>query len=625
MNIQMIPLNKLIPSPANVRKTGTGIGIDELAASIAAHGLLQNLQVRPGPKGRFEVVAGGRRLAALKLLATQKQIGGKHEIACNLIDGGAAEEISLAENVIRLPMHPADQYEAFKALADSGKGLEEIAARFGASPAIVRQRLKLASVSPRLIDAYRAEDMDLDQLMAFTVSDDHAAQEAAWFEQPPFNRDPAAIRRILTAAQVGADDPRAIFVGLDTYRAAGGGVNRDLFDEEHEGYLTDPVLLDRLAAAKLDRETAAIRAEGWKWVELMPALDYDTRNRFGRVHPDRQPLTDGQQRELDRCAAEYDALADEHGEDALPEIEKEIERLSDRIDELSEGSSFWRAEDLALAGAIVTIGQDGSVQIVRGLVRAEDKPKLKTGNPDAGGIEAGAVKPNAATNGLSARLIEDLTAHQTAALRVELSERPDIALAAMIHALALPLFYGPLCQPESCLDIRADSRDLESSAKEIAAGEAGKKLAADHERWTAKLPTDPAASFGWLLAQESGELLKLLAYCAAISIDAVRGKQRRTDGERLAHADKLAATLGLDMARWWQPTRATYLGRVSKALMLTAVREGVSLQAAQNLGDLKKDALADAAEKRLAGAKWLPVILRTPESAKAEMEVGKAA
>src|SRR5580693_6252323 len=120
MTIELIALNKLVPSPANVRKTGATTGIDELAASIAAHGLLQNLQVRPGPNGKFEVVAGGRRLAAIKRLAKAKTIAKDAEIACNVLDGADAAEISLAENIMRLPMHPADQYEAFKALAEEG-------------------------------------------------------------------------------------------------------------------------------------------------------------------------------------------------------------------------------------------------------------------------------------------------------------------------------------------------------------------------------------------------------------------------------------------------------------------------------------------------------------------------
>lgn len=623
MTIRMIPLNQLVPSPANVRKTGASTGIEELAANIKALGLLQNLAVRPGPRGKFEVVAGGRRLAALRLLAKRKRIDSKEKIACTIVDGDAALEISLAENTIRLPMHPADQYEAFKALAESGKGLEEIAARFGTSPTIVRQRLKLASVSPKLIDLYRAEEMTLDHLMAFTVSEDHEAQEAAWFGQPDHHRRPDVIRRILMAAHVEADDARVAFVGLDTYKAAGGGIIRDLFQEQHEGYLTDPALLDRLVAAKLNEIAATVHAEGWKWVEVVDDLTYEMRNRFTRVHPERQPLSDEQQQELDRLAAEYDSLIEKHGEEPEPEIAKKIDALSERIDELSEGTANWRPEDIAIAGAFVSIGGSNGALVDRGFVRSEDRPKLKNGGSDADGIDEEPEKPEADNNGLSARLIEDLTVQRTAALRVELTKRSDIALVAILHALALPIFYADRHRAASCLDIRVTSRDIGRSAEGIAESEAGKRIAADRESWTAKLPTDPADLFGWLLAAENGTFSKLLAFCAATSIDAVRVKADRADCPRLGHADELARTLDLDMAQWWEPTRATYLGRVSKALVLTAVREGVSPAAARNLESLKKDKLTEKAEERLKGSKWLPPILRP--SAKPEAEIAAAA
>jgi len=60
-----IALNKLTSWSGNVRKTGASEGIDELASSIAAHGLLQSLVVRKATRGKFAVVAGQRRLLAL--------------------------------------------------------------------------------------------------------------------------------------------------------------------------------------------------------------------------------------------------------------------------------------------------------------------------------------------------------------------------------------------------------------------------------------------------------------------------------------------------------------------------------------------------------------------------------
>ncbi len=614
MNIQPIPLNKLIPSPANVRKTGASVSIEELAASITAHGLLQNLQVRPAraKAGKFEVVVGGRRLAALKLLARQKTITGTAEIACNVLaDNEDASEISLAENIERQPMHPADQFDAFKAQADAGKGPEEIAGRFGISPAVVRQRLKLATVSPRLLDLYRADAMDLDQLMAFTVSDDAAAQEAAWFEQPDFNHSPTAIRRILTAAHVEARHKRARFVGIDAYVAAGGSITRDLFQPEHEGYLTDPALLDRLVAERLDREAETVRAEGWAWVEVVPDIDYGMLRRFGRVEPERQPLPAGQADELDRLSADYDALIEAHGEDPEPEIVQELESLSERIDALSEGLFAWRAEDRTCSGAIVGIGHDGEVAIERGLIRPEDKatqPSVRTTDlgDDSDQPASGSALPD--------RLVEDLTAHRTAALRAVLADNPSVALAAVTHAIALPVFYGDSHGTSSCLGLRMHSTDLRSSADGIAGTPAMQVLDERHAAWTRRLPQEADGLWDWLLSQTSATLTSLLACCAADTISAVRKPQDRADAPHLRHADQMAKELRLDMTQWWQPTAASYFGRVPKARILEAVTEACSKGTAENIAKLKKDALAVRAEQKLAGTGWLPAVLRPASS-----------
>lgn len=628
MNIQTIPLNRLIPSPANVRKTGASISIEELAASIAVHGLLQNLQVRPAAAkaGKFEVVVGGRRLLALKLLARQKAIAKTAEIACNVLDGSEdAGEISLAENIERLAMHRADQFDAFKAQADTGKGPEEIAARFGISPAIVRQRLKLAAVSPRLLEVYRADGIDLDQLMAFAVSDDHAAQEAAWFEQPAFNRTPAAIRRILTAAHVEAGHRRARFVGIDAYVAAGGIVSRDLFQPEHEGYLTDPALLDRLVTAKLESEAETVRAEGWAWVEIMPDLDYGMLRRFGRAEPKRQPLPGPQAEELDSLTAEYDALIEAHGEDPEPDIAQQLENLSERIDSLSGGLFTWRAEDMARAGAIIGIGHDGAAEIERGLIRPEDRtvqPSTRVVETDDEGTGTDA------TPALPDRLIEDLTAHRTAALRTMLADTPSIALAAVTHAMALTVLYGDSYGTGSCLDLRTHSPDLRSSAEGIAASPAAQALDERHVAWTRRLPQEADGLWDWLLTQTPATLTDLMACCAAFTLTAVHKPQDRSDAPHLLHADQLARELRLDMTQWWQPTAASYFGRISKARILEAVTEACSKGAAENLAKLKKDALTVRAEEKLAGTGWLPAVLRSAaldDAAIATTETAEAA
>ena len=238
-----IPLNKLVRSERNVRKTG-GESIEDLAASILAHGLLHNLTVveqrnhKGTSSGKYEVVAGGRRYAALQRLAKEKKLPKSFAVPCKVVEVSAAVEASLAENTIRIAMHPADQFIAFRDLVDSGLGVEEVAARFGVSPLFVRQRLKLANVSPRFIEAYRLGEMQLEQLEALAMTDDHLAQERVWDNtQHEWERSAHNLRRLLTEKQISASDRRARFVGVEAYLAAGGTLERDLFDAEHGGYL----------------------------------------------------------------------------------------------------------------------------------------------------------------------------------------------------------------------------------------------------------------------------------------------------------------------------------------------------------------------------------------------------
>ena len=180
-----IPLNKLLRSPRNVRKTG-GESFEDLAASILAHGLLHNLTVieqqnqKGGKSGRYEVIAGARRFAALERLASEKKISKTFAVPCKVVEASAALELSLAENTIRVAMHPADQFIAFRDLVESGLSIDEVAARFGVTTLFVRQRLKLANVAPRFIEDYRAGALQLDQLEALAITDDHQAQERVW-------------------------------------------------------------------------------------------------------------------------------------------------------------------------------------------------------------------------------------------------------------------------------------------------------------------------------------------------------------------------------------------------------------------------------------------------------------
>jgi ParB family chromosome partitioning protein len=157
-----ISFNKLVLSQSNVRRTKAGISIEDLAEDIARRGLLQSLNVRPvleadgAETGVFQVPAGGRRFRALELLVKQKRLSKTALIPCVVRDPAvviSAEEDSLAENVHRVALHPLDQFRAFKTLREQGASDEEIGARFFVSPSVVKQRLRLAAVSEKLLEA----------------------------------------------------------------------------------------------------------------------------------------------------------------------------------------------------------------------------------------------------------------------------------------------------------------------------------------------------------------------------------------------------------------------------------------------------------------------------------------
>lgn len=599
-----IALNKLVPWAGNVRKTDADRGIGELAASIASHGLLQSLVVRKDKRGKYAVVAGQRRLLALKFLAEAETIDPDRPIPCTVIERDAdGAEISLAENVQREAMHPADEFEAFKDLIDRGTPLADVAARFGVTESVVKQRLKLANVSPLLIAAYRDGEMTLQHVMAFAVTDDHAAQERVWSNLKDWQKDdPEKVRRLLTEGEVTADDRRVQFVTLEVYQEAGGSVRRDLFSEGDEGvFIDDIALLESLVAKKLEATAEEVRAQGWKWVEIRSAFDYEEWAGYDHVFPEAAPLTSEQQEEADLLTAEAEALAEI--EELDDEQQARLDALTERLDELQDTADVWPAETLAIAGAVVTLGSDGEADIRYGYVRPEDAPasecpsKTRTSKP--------------ARPALPASLVESLTAQRSAALTAALMDRPDIALAATIHALATQIFYGG-ARPETAFQISVKPVYFDR----VEGSQASTLIADAGERWAERIPCNPDDLFDWCVAQTAETLHGLLAYCVANTVNTVLLKPDRPGGPRFKHADQLARALGLDMTAWFTPTAANYFGKVSKTAIIEAMRDVLGSTAPAWDG-MKKSELAALAERKIAGTGWLPAVLRTgtPETA----------
>ena len=265
-----VPFNKLVLSETCQARPSDGksrLSIAELAASIKDSGVLQNLVVIKGARGLHEVCAGGRRLDALALLVQNADIAENHPVPVLVVPADKALLASLAENVFHEPMHPADEYIAFAKLSTHGKSVEDVAAAFGVTPLVVKRRMKLATVSPRLMAKFRDDQIGLDCLMVLASVDDHAKQEQVWANLPSWNRRADCLRQMLTQGEIESDrDPVARYVTLAAYEKAGGAVRRDLFCDDHKkAYLLDAALLDKLAFEKLQRKAKQIAAQvGWK-------------------------------------------------------------------------------------------------------------------------------------------------------------------------------------------------------------------------------------------------------------------------------------------------------------------------------------------------------------------------
>jgi ParB family chromosome partitioning protein len=597
--LKTIPLCQLRRSASNVRKTDRRAGIRQLAANIEANGLLENLIVRAIAEttdGRtHEVTAGGRRLAALQLLAKREKLERDFPVPC-LVRGDEdsdGTEVSLAENFMREDLHPADQFEAFAKRARQGSSPEEIGARFGVTPTFVRQRLKLAAVSPKLIAEYRAGAMTLEQLTAFTLSDDHQSQESIWFDHPSAEMMARTIRRLLTQTQVEGTDRRARFIGTRAYEKAGGVIARDLFDSEDEGYFSDSQLLDRLMAEKLTAAAEPLRAEGWQWVEIQADPDHVTFGRFGRANSVEQPLSEAEEARLSELNSRYDELITALEEEEDISAAAELDRVLAEIETFHARRETWPEEEKARAGVVVSVAADGSLSVQRGLLRLEevdqetpvDKPKKRD-----------------RANGYSESVLKDLAAHRTAALREAVAARPDIALRALLFTLVGGLFDS---RSTGGLDVLASHAFLEQSSPTVEESRAVRAFRARHDAWRGRLP-EPDGLWQWLGALDDGEQHSLLAHCMGMTVNALIGGHN----DRSAFAELLAQAVGLDMWDWWQPTQAALLDRLTKDEILAAVADGVSREAARRLAGAKKDPMAKAAETLLVQSRWLPVPLR---------------
>lgn len=632
-----VPFNKLVLSQDYQARTGGStpkLSIAELAASIKESGVLQNLVVVEGARGRYEVCAGGRRLEALDLLVSRNDIADNYPVPVLIVPADKALIASLAENCFHIPMHPADEFAAFAKLIGQGKSIEDVAAAFGVTPLVVKRRMKLATVSPKLMAMFREDKISLDCLMVLASVDDHEKQDQAWANLPSWNRHADDLRQLLTRGEIESDrHPVAKYVTVKAYEKAGGPSRRDLFsDDDKKVYLLDAALLEKLAIEKLQRKAKQVLAEGWKWVDVRTRYVYDEYVKYGELRKAKRPCTEQEATELESLQAQIaerhnrmEELADQDGnEDEFYKLEQEADVLGAQVDAIEAALVVWPAELMAQAGCVVYVGDNAAPAVRYGLVRPKDRNDMaqaarEAGSTDGAGGESLVSLPAAKTRPIhSERLVRSLTAHRVAAIQAELLSRPDVAIAALTAQLAAKLVldgYRRLYGSGDPLTVNATDTHgtLRTEAEDMEASVAWQQLEAERQAWASLLPEDVDAILPWVLQQSNATVVRLLTFLIATSVTGVYGTEpdkQSTDG--------IAAALGLDMTRWWKASGPSYFNHVSKARILEVVTEAAGANAASPLQALKKDAAVSGAEQALAGVAWLPGVLRNRKPAYAD-------
>jgi ParB family chromosome partitioning protein len=612
MMIKTIPLNKLVFSARNVRRSSDEQADLELKADIEARGLLQNLVVTSArkPKGSFAVEAGGRRLRALKALASEGKIAKTHAVCCLVVEGGAAEakEASLAENFQRLAMNPADECLAFGQLVEQGLEADAIARRFGVTSRFVEGRLRLANLAPAIFEALGSGEISLEIAKAYGASAD-VERQAHVFEQAGrsyMGNHPDSIRRMMTEATVSASDRRALFVGEEAYVAAGGRIERDLFAGDSGTRWLDIAILERLAQAKMEALTDEARSRaGLGWVK--PTLDrwigHELTEGLRRVEVERVPLTEEEKAQVDTLESEMEELSDLVEDEATDSGERasansKIRDLGARIDSILDKPPVLDDELRPKVGAFLMLDGQGRPVLDRSFYSEAGSDGDGASPGETGGEASGDPGAKPAKTGLSQRLADELAMQRRDVLAAHVAADAALALDLAIFLMAdretgysgeksgSSLAANPPPDPVTGFQ-------TPDAPARIARAEAGDALDRDWadgkscaERFDAfrALPEESRAAW--------------LGHCVARTLEA----SLNVSGPRAcAFHDHLGRLLGIDVARWWRPTGANYFDRVPKSATLEALTDVGGCELAGRYSSARKAELAQTCERIFSG------------------------
>lgn len=592
-----VPLASLIKSPLNVRTVPySAESVSELADSIKGVGLLQNLVVHALPGDRHGVAAGGRRLAALNMLAERGILPADWPVRVKVIPQELATAASMTENGHRRDMHPAEQIAGFRAMAQEGKTPAQIGDLLGYSPRHVQRMLKLADLAPVILDALAEDRITTEHCQALALENDTARQvqvfeaacQSGWGGKPEVQ----TIRRLVTESEVAvAGNSKFRFVGADAFSP--DELRTDLFSDDGDGYV-DRVALDAALLEKLQAVAEYLReAEGWEWCAGRMEPVGECREDAGtyRCLPEPEAvLTEAEEERLNELMTRYDALENQCEESDLLEAEMKLMRCMAKV-------RAWTPEIRAGSGVVVSWCY-GNVCVQRGVqLRSEDDVA-----DDADRTEQ--VQEKASVEEISLPLLTKMSSERTLAVQAALMQQPDKSLALLAWTLCLNVFGSGAYSSPARIYLECGHYSLTSAAPSGKEGTAFMALMAEHFRLAALLPDEWERDMTTFLSLSQEVLLSLLSFCTACSI---HGVQTRECGHTSrSPLDSLETAIGFHMRDWWQPTKANFFGHLKKPQIIAALNEAGLSGAARDAEKMKKGDAAEHAEFHMKDNRWVP-------------------
>lgn len=616
MEAHVLPLSALVQSELNVRKRPIDEkALSELADSIQAVGVLQNLVVYPMDNDVYGVAAGQRRLMALQQLVTKGHLASNFPVPVKIVPESDALIISLTENSQREAMHPADQVHAFIELQKTGKNASEIGDLLGFSTHHVKKCLRLANMAPELLAELDADNITLDQLQALTGTTDHERQVMVWNNAMGWKKEPRYLRDAVEETKTPVENNRLVnFVGLDAYEQAGGTLEIDLFTEA--GFIENAPLLEKLALDKLTVCAELLAdVEGWQYgiVRLeRPSFYGNDGETLSLSHAPESVippefadlLAELRARESD--LREQALNAEEYHEQidlwqAVNDCENLIEGIKDRTKNLT-----WSADEKATKSVVIYLDRDGEPCVVRGVIdQAQQEQQRIEDESTSENLSEQSTTTVEMVSAYSVALCKSLSSERTLAVQAALTQHPNVALAILVHDACIQVFGSPYAKTAFNIKFSRSQDELLKNAPTAQDSEALQLLNTQFESWSARLPEAWQADFSWLLSWELADLVALLAFCSAQTLSEVN--HHAPNDNLLAKALRpIEQAIAFDFRQWWQPTKANFFGRISKDQISDCLADAGAADKALEAAKMKKGDAAELAESTLKESHWLP-------------------